>query len=86
MPNVRAAEKAVRKSERARLRNLMRKGAIRQVIRQIRKHLGAGQKQEAQALLSHLAKAADKAAAHGAIHKNKAARIKARLMKLVAHA
>jgi len=55
-------------------------------MRQIRKHLIAGQKQEAQALLPQLAKAADKAAAHGAIHKNKAARLKARFMKLVAQA
>lgn len=55
-------------------------------MRQIRKHLGAGQKAEAQALLPQLAKAADKAAAHGAIHKNKAARLKARFMKLVAQA
>jgi len=68
------------------LRNLKRKEGIRQVIRQIRKHLGAGQKTEAQALLPLLAKAADKAAAHGAIHKNKAARLKARFMKLVAQA
>ena len=68
------------------MRNLKRKESIRQVIRQIRKYLMAGQKQEAQALLPHLAKAADKAAARGAIHKNKAARIKARFMKLVAQA
>lgn len=68
------------------MRNLKRKEAIRQVIRQIRKHLLAGQKQEAQALLPQLAKAADKAAARGAIHKNKAARLKARFMKLVAQA
>jgi small subunit ribosomal protein S20 len=68
------------------LRNLQRKEAIRQVIRQIRKHLTAGHKQEAQALLPQLAKAVDKAASRGAIHKNKAARLKARFMKLVAHA
>ncbi len=68
------------------MRNLKRKESIRQVIRQIRKHLSAGQKQEAQALLPQLAKAADKAAARGTIHKNKAARLKARFMKLVAHA
>lgn len=76
----------MRKSERARLRNVKRKEAIRQVIRQIRKHLMAGQKQEAQALLPQLAKAVDKAAARGAIHQNKAARLKARYMQLVARA
>jgi ribosomal protein S20 len=36
--------------------------------------------------LPQLAKAVDKAASRGAIHKNKAARLKARFMKLVAHA
>lgn len=76
----------MRKSERARLRNLQRKEAIRQVLRQIRKHLTAGQKAEAAALLPQLAKAVDKAAARGTIHKNKAARLKARWMKLVAQA
>ncbi len=76
----------MRKSERARLRNLKRKEAIRQVLRQIRKHLAAGQKAEAAALLPQLAKAVDKAAARGAIHQNKAARLKARWMKLVAQA
>lgn len=55
-------------------------------MRQIRKHLSAGQKQEAQALLPQLAKALDKAASRGAIHQNKAARLKARFMKLVAQA
>lgn len=76
----------MRKSERARLRNLQRKEAIRRVIRQIRKYLTAGQKAEAAALLPQLAKAVDKAAARGAIHQNKAARLKARWMKLVAQA
>ncbi len=68
------------------MRNVKRKEAIRQVMRQIRKHLSAGQKQEAQALLPQLAKALDKAASRGAIHQNKAARLKARFMKLVAQA
>jgi small subunit ribosomal protein S20 len=76
----------LRKSERARLRNLKRKEAIRRVIRQIRKYLTAGQKAEAAALLPQLAKAVDKAAVRGAIHQNKAARLKARWMKLVAQA
>jgi small subunit ribosomal protein S20 len=76
----------LRKSERARLRNLQRKEAIRRVIRQIRKYLTAGQKAEAAALLPQLAKTVDKAAARGAIHQNKAARLKARWMKLVAQA
>lgn len=65
---------------------MQRKEAIRRVIRQIRKHLMAGQKQEAQALLPQLAKVVDKAAARGAIHPNKAARLKARFMQLVARA
>lgn len=55
-------------------------------MRQIRKHLSAGQREEAKALLPQLAKVADKAAARGTIHKNKAARLKSRFMKLVVRA
>lgn len=83
---MRAAEKALRKSEQRRLHNLKRKEGIRQVMRQIRKHLSAGQREEAKALLPQLAKVADKAAARGTIHKNKAARLKSRFMKLVVRA
>ncbi len=73
----------MRQNARRRERNSIRKEAIRHVLREIRQHLQAGQKDKAKELLATLAKATDKAAAHGALHPNKAARIKARMMRLV---
>lgn len=61
----------------------MRKRAIRELVRQIRRHVKANELDKARSLLPQLAKAADKAAARGAVHPHKAARIKARVMKLI---
>jgi len=56
------------------------------VIKQIKEHLAAGELEKARGLLPQLMKAADKAASHGAIHPNKAARIKSRWMRKVSRA
>ncbi|MCS6936078.1 MAG: 30S ribosomal protein S20 [Candidatus Bipolaricaulota bacterium] len=83
MPNVKSAEKALRQNRRRQERNRLRKEAIRKILRQIRHHVQAGEREKAKALLPQLAKAADKAAARGAVHPHRAARIKARMMRLV---
>lgn len=49
----------------------------------MKRYIIAGEKEKAKELLPQLMKAADKAAAKGAIHKNKAARIKSRMMKKI---
>ena len=54
---------------------------MKRIIKQIRTHIASGDKQAALALFPQFAKAADKAAQHHAIHKNKASRIKSRWMK-----
>ncbi len=56
---------------------------MKRVIKQVRTHIASGDKEAALALLPEFAKAADKAAQHHAIHKNKASRIKSRWMKKV---
>ena len=56
---------------------------MKRVIKQIRIHIASGDKDAALSLLPQFAKAADKAAQHHAIHKNKASRIKSRWMKKV---
>lgn len=61
----------------------MRKTAVKRVIKQIRLHLAAGEKDAARALIPELAKAADKAAKRHAFHKNKASRIKSRWTKKI---
>lgn len=86
MPNTSSAKKALRQSERRRTRNLVRKQAVGNIVKQVRKLLTAGNTQEAAALLPRAYKAIDKAAKTHIIPKNTAARKKsvlARLTRLV---
>jgi len=63
-------------------RNVAKKEAFKKIKRQFRK---SGEGEEKLALMvKEFQKAVDKAAKSGAIHRNKAAREKARMMKLVA--
>lgn len=84
MPILKSAQKALRQSERRRLRNLVKKEAYKRLVRDIKKQVMAGKKEEAKALLPCLYKALDKAAKTNVIKKNKAARLKSRLTKLTA--
>jgi len=63
--------------------NRSKKNTIKRVVKEIRLHLEAGEKEAARALLPELAKATDKAAKRNTIHANKAARIKSRWMKKI---
>jgi small subunit ribosomal protein S20 len=64
-----------------RQRNLQRKRAIKQVMKELRRAIEAGDKAKAEELVPQLMSAADKAAQRRAIHPNKAARIKSRWMR-----
>ncbi|MCX7750993.1 MAG: 30S ribosomal protein S20 [Candidatus Bipolaricaulota bacterium] len=66
-----------------RRRNDARRSAIRFWRRKIQKLVEEGNLTEAQAALPQLQKAVDKAAARRVIHPNRAARLKARLARLV---
>ncbi|HHR85505.1 MAG TPA: 30S ribosomal protein S20 [Candidatus Acetothermia bacterium] len=83
IPNIRSAEKRMRQNEKRWRLNRTRKIALKSVIRQIRLHLASQDKESARSLLPELAQAADKAARHHTIHKNKASRIKSRWTKKV---
>ena len=83
IPNIASAKKRLRQSHKRRGLNRSKKNAIRRVVKEIRLHLEAGEKEAARALLPELAKATDKAAKRNTIHANKAARIKSRWMKKV---
>ena len=83
IPNTRSAKKRLRQSLVRRERNLERKRALRIVVKQIKRALAAGDKTKAQELIPQLMKVADKAAKKRAIHPNKAARLKSRLMKRI---
>lgn len=83
MPITKSAKKALRQSMRRRARNLKKKEAYKGVTKDIKKLAEAGKTKDARDLLSKLYQALDKAAKTHVIKKNKAARLKSRLTKLI---
>ena len=83
MPNLRNAKKALRQSERRRVRNKAAKEQIAYLFRRVRKALEAQDTDKVKAWLPKALKAVDKAAGKGIMKKNTAARKKSRLMKKV---
>lgn len=81
MPITRSAKKALRQSARRRGLNLKKKKRLTDALKTYRKHIAAGNKDEAAKSLAGAYKAADKLAKTGVIHKNRASRIKSRLAK-----
>lgn len=79
MAITKGAKKAVRSSERKRVFNIRRNTDMRDVIKDIRKSLVAGDGDKAKAMLPTAYKAIDKASKRGVIKDNTAARKKSRL-------
>jgi small subunit ribosomal protein S20 len=77
MPITKGAQKAHRQSERKRVFNIRRKGAMKDADKAIQKAVTAGDAEKAKELLPTAYKAIDKAAKNGIIKKNTAARKKA---------
>ena len=77
MPNIKAAVKWVRQSEKRTLRNLDTKTRLKTLFKKAKSAKDAG-------VVSSVEAQFDKAAQRGIIHKNKAARKKSRLAKAVA--
>ncbi len=86
MPITKSAKKALRQSHRRRAQNLIKKEAYKRLVKEIKKHVTSGKMKEAEKLLPQLYKALDKAAKTNVIKKNKAARLKSRLTKLLQQA
>ena len=82
MPITKSAKKALRQSARRKVRNEVKKEAVRKVISSYRKALSTGKTEEAKRLLSAAYKLLDKAAKTGAVKPGAAARKKSRLAKL----
>lgn len=76
MPNIKAAEKWVLQSERREERNKAAKSRLKTLFKGA---VASGEPEAAR----HVESAFDKAAAKGVVHRNKAARKKARLAKAV---
>ncbi|MCK4602566.1 MAG: 30S ribosomal protein S20 [Phycisphaerae bacterium] len=76
-----SAKKRIRQNVKRRARNRWRKSQIKQAVKQFDEALHAGDTDKAAEQLKLCYKRLDQVAAKGAIHKNAAARQKARLAK-----
>ena len=83
MPITKSAEKALRQNVRRRKINLKRKTDLKSVIKNYKKLIVAGKKEEAKKYLPQVYKKLDKSAKVNLIKKNKASRLKSRLSKLL---
>jgi small subunit ribosomal protein S20 len=84
MANIRQQRKRVRIAARERLENLRYRSTVKTLARRLREAVDEGDTARAQEEHRALVRWLDKAAAHGALHKNTAARKKAQAAKLLA--
>ncbi len=82
-PITKSAKKALRQSKKRRVRNIRRKNAFKDIIKNIQKLVLENKKKEAEKLLPKAYKAIDKAAKTGVLKKNTASRKKSRLTRSV---
>jgi small subunit ribosomal protein S20 len=81
LANKQSAIKRLRSAERRRLHNRVYRGGARTAVKKARHLMDRGRIEEAREAVRQAASALDKAAEKGIIHKNNAARRKARLMR-----
>ena len=84
MAITKSAKKRIKSDANKRVFNLRRLRAMREEIKLFRKEVASGDTEAAQARMSSLHKAIDKAAKSGVIKENNASRKKSRLAKLLA--
>ena len=84
MPNIRQQEKRVRIAARQRLENLRYRSTIKTLARRLDAALADGDAESVSAAHLALVRVIDKAASHGAIHRNTAARKKSQAARAVA--
>ncbi len=80
MPNLKSAERRMRKSEKRRMRNRHYKSMMRTFIKKVKK---AATKEEAEPILKKLYSILDKLVVKGIIHRNRAASYKSKLTQFV---
>ena len=83
MPIKKSAKKALRQSERRRIRNLQRKRKIKNLLKEIRNLVSQKKIEETKKLLPQVYKILDKAAKTGLIKENTAARKKSKIARLL---
>jgi small subunit ribosomal protein S20 len=83
MPTTKSAKKRLRQTEKRRIRNRSVKASLRTAVRKVRDAVADKKIELADAELRISAKKLDQAAAKNIIHRNKAARLKSRLQRLI---
>jgi small subunit ribosomal protein S20 len=83
MPNIKQQKKRVGTAARERLENLRYRSTVKTLSRRLETAVRNGEKDRAQAEHRELVRWIDRAAARGALHRNTAARRKARAAKLL---
>ncbi len=83
MPNIKSAKKALRQNRKRRALNRSQRSSLRTTIKKFRLAAAGDDAQTAQDAFRLAQKRLDQAAAKKLIHKNKAARAKSRLAKLL---
>jgi small subunit ribosomal protein S20 len=84
MPNIKQQIKRVRTAEREREENLRYRSTVKTLAKRLESAVAEGDKDAVQAEHLNLVRTIDKAASRGALHKNTAARRKARAARLLA--
>ena len=82
MPNIQQQIKRVRVAERQREENLRYRSTVKTLTKRLEAAAADGDAEQVAAEHRELVRLIDKAASHGALHKNTAARKKARAAKL----
>ena len=85
MPVTASAKKRLRQSEKRRVRNRVYRSRARSYVKRTNALIGQGEWDEAAQVAQSAARALDKAAHKGVIHKRNAARRKSRLFKRLHH-
>ena len=83
MPNIKSAKKNVLINEKRRKANSSFKSSMKSAIKQVEKLVKSNEKENINIKLNEANKKIDKAVKRGLIHKNKAARNKAKLNKMI---
>ena len=83
MPNIKSAKKRMRSSVKKTEVNTIIDSSMRTAIKKFEKEVKAGNKEQASNNLNIAIQRIDKAMTAGLVHKNKAARLKSRLVKMM---
>ena len=83
MANIKSQIKRIKTNEKRRMRNKSVRSSVRTAVRKFREAVEAGRTEEAAELQRAAARALDKAASKGVIHKNQAANRKSAMAKRI---